>query len=120
MKNIKDEYGHLYRISRDESATIKGQSRADRDWLYQIPAKYGHIYMHDKETLGAYCNGRKTMTKLIRLPKVELCQWGERECSVKFPPEAMPEVAALLKARKRRKDYKHGTQTPTNNTNSHT
>jgi hypothetical protein len=96
-------FGAEYKVVLDESAAIPGQSAADRRWLQQIPARYGHIYLHGKDELGASATGRIIAGKLAALPGVRVHQRGDCEVTVVFPPGLFPAVAALLKARKRRR-----------------
>jgi hypothetical protein len=99
--NLKTAYGFLYKITFDPAAAIEGQSKADRLWLQQIPCKYGHIFVHGHETLGAYAKGRLITGKLAALPGVRVHQRGDSEVSVVFSPEVFPAVADLLQARRR-------------------
>lgn len=96
MIDLKAEYGKRYRITLDESAEIDGQTRADRLWLYQIACRRGHVYPHSRETLGAYCNKTPTIKRLIALSSVRVHQRGDRECTVTFRPEHLPEILPLL------------------------
>jgi hypothetical protein len=99
--NLKNEYGKTYRITLDESASIDGQTQEERLWLYQIPCKFGHIFVQGENTLGAYCNRIKVIPRLIALPGVRVKQRGDREVNVAFDPAQLAEVAQILRARKR-------------------
>jgi hypothetical protein len=101
MFDLKQEFGAGYFVRLDESVKIPGQSREDRLWLYQIPAKYGHIYPHSETHLGGYTDRRGIMTRLANLPGVRVHQHGDTELTVVFTPEHFPAVADLLRARKR-------------------
>ena len=100
MIELKTTYGDIYRITYNEAVKIPGQTRADRRWLPQIPCKYGHVYVHGRETLGAYVTGRLITGRLAALPGVRVLQQGDEEVAVSFPPEMFPAVASLLQARK--------------------
>jgi hypothetical protein len=95
--------GDTYRITRDEAADDRPQTRAERPWMLRIPCKYGHIYVHAKDALGASAAGRLITGKLAAIPGVRVHQRGDSEITVVFPPVVFPDVAALLQARKRRK-----------------
>jgi len=105
--DLKATFGERYRIKLDESAEIPGQSKADRLWLYQIHGKYGHVYVHGRETLGAYVrtrrDGSRRLPRLLEIPGATLHQRGDDEASVTFPPEAIESVASILVLRRRRK-----------------
>src|SRR5512135_528800 len=102
MIDLRAAYGDTYRITPDEAAVIPGQTKADRLWLQQIPCKYGQIYLHGTDTLGAYASGRLITGRLAALPGVRVHQRGDTEVTVVFPPERFSAVADLLRARKRR------------------
>jgi hypothetical protein len=103
MLDLKALSGGTLRVTLDESATISGRTQADRLWLLQIPCKYGHVYLHGTETLGAYAAGRRIAGKLAALPGVRVHQRGDSEVTVTFSPAVFPAVAVLLRARKRRR-----------------
>jgi hypothetical protein len=103
MLDIRALYGKTYRLKMDESASIPGQTAADRLWLQQIRCRYGHIYPHSVDTLGAYTDRRLIIGRLIAIPGVTLHQLGDSECSVIFDPAHLPQVAELLRAYKRRR-----------------
>jgi hypothetical protein len=104
--DLKTQYGDRYRITLDESASILGQSQEDRLWLYQIPGKFGHVYVHGNATLGAYVRTRHDPTdrlgRLLALPGARLHQRGDAEAAVIFAPECLDEVAQILRLRRRR------------------
>jgi hypothetical protein len=100
---MKKQFGAEYKVVQDESANVPGQSSADRRWLQQIPCKYGHVYLHGEDTLGAYAKGRIVAGKLAALPGVRVHQRGDCEVTVVFPHDVFPAVAALLRPRKRRR-----------------
>src|SRR4051795_6957721 len=85
--DLKKQYGAEYKIVWDESAETSNQSTADRRWLQQIPAKYGHIYIHGEEMLGAHASGRIISGKLAALPSVRVHQRGDSEVNVVFTPD---------------------------------
>jgi hypothetical protein len=99
--DLKAECGGRYRIALDPSAGIEGQSRKERLWYYRIPCKFGHIYVHGKERLGAYASGR-VATKLAAHQNVTVHQRGDSEVSVIFSIEIVDIVAWILGARRRR------------------
>jgi hypothetical protein len=101
MINVKAQFGHTYRITLDESAAIPGQSREDRLWLYQIPGKFGHVYVHGAEGLGAYASRAGRLHRLLAIPGVQLHQRGDGEGSVIFPVALLPQIAEILQLRRR-------------------
>lgn len=102
MIDLKARFGAVYRITLDESATID-RRRSHRPWYYRIPCKYGHSYVHGTETLGAFTDRPRVVSRLVAIPGVRIHQRGDCEASVTFPPELTAQVAQLLKARVRRR-----------------
>src|SRR4051812_44715639 len=100
MIDLKARFGDRYKIALDESANIAKQSEADRLWLYQIPGRYGHVYVHGADALGAYVqtynDGSDRLGRLLSLPGARLHQRGDREASVVFLPAALEAVAGIL------------------------
>lgn len=103
MIDLKARYGSVYRITLDESAELTGQTKAERLWLYRIVCKRGHIYVHGKNTLGAFCDRKLIGRKLALLEGVTVHQRGDVEIAVTFDPAILPQVAELLQPIKRRK-----------------
>lgn len=102
MIDLEDACRGRYRIEFDESALIPGQTREERLWLEQIPCKYGHIYIHGRDKLGAYCDRPRIFERLMAIPGTARLQVVDRELSVSFHPAQLEEVAELLQARRRR------------------
>lgn len=101
MIDLKAQYGSTYRITLDPSAEMAGQTKEERLWLYRIPCRYGHIYVHGKERLGAYTNRRLMISRLLALPGMKLHQRGDSEVAVTFDPGCLEQVTQLLQAYKR-------------------
>lgn len=102
MLDLKRQFGRTYRIALDESAEIDGQTREERLWLYQIPCKHGHIYVHGKDRLGVYCSKPNVIPVVLAIPGVVLHQRGDREASATFDPAILAQVAQVMRAKKRR------------------
>lgn len=90
-----------YRITLDESYEA-GADDSGKLWFYQIPAKFGHVYVHSKTELGVYVKGRLKIGMVGAIPGLRLHQRGETEATYVFDPELLDQVAAEIKARKRR------------------
>jgi hypothetical protein len=92
-----------YRITLDESYEASDRTRDDRLWCYRIPCKLGHVYVHGPATLGAWTGRRMVVSRLAAVPGVRVRQRGDSEITVVFPADRLDEVAAILKARRRRR-----------------
>jgi hypothetical protein len=102
MIDLKATYGDTYRITRDESAKISGQTRDEQLWNLRISCDGdSHIYVHGANTLGAFTSRQRVRFKLEALPGVTVHQRGDSELAVIFAPEILPDVAKLLGAKKR-------------------
>jgi hypothetical protein len=106
MIDLKALFGGKFRITLDESALLDGQTREDRAWLQQIPAKYGHVYIHGQNTLGVYVrtynDGSNRLGRLLALPGATLHQRGDREASVTVPLDQIDRIDDIIHFRRRR------------------
>jgi hypothetical protein len=91
----------VYRVRWDESATLNGQTREDRNWLWLIPCKYGHIYPWGNGWLAAYCDHPRMIGRLCGIGGVRLHQLGDHECTVVFKFALVDQIGTLLRARRR-------------------
>jgi hypothetical protein len=99
LPDLKKLTGYRYRIILDESAKLD-PCPTNRVWYKQIPCRYGHIYMHGENSLGAFTDRRRISSRLAKLGQIH--QEGDEELSVIVDPARLDEVASLLRARKRR------------------
>ena len=69
-----------------------------------IPGRLGRIEWHDPEgrELAVYTDRPRLFARLLALPGVRRHQTGDHELRALFPVEALPQVARLIKARRRR------------------
>lgn len=102
--DLKQRFGSEYRVSLDESYFAHGTGReAEKLWMWRIECKYGHIYPHGGEVLGAYCNRRLVRGKLKKLPCCKVHQEGDFETTVLFHVSHFDEVAKVIKPKRRRR-----------------
>lgn len=80
---------------------------ADHEGFPIIPCRHGQIEWTGEsgETLAAYTDGRLMRGRLLALPWIDPLprQVGDSEVRVYFPAERLPDMAALLKARVKRR-----------------
>jgi hypothetical protein len=101
--DLKEIYGHGYKIQCDESAPHFGGGR-NNPWYYQIPCKYGHIYAYSDRLLAYYCDSGRIQEKLHREhPEIEVCQWGDYEAVFLFPPDQIHTIAKYARPRTKRR-----------------
>ena len=95
------QHSDTYRISTDPAFPFE-RFPSDRLWLFQIPCRRGHIFIHGTDTL-AYTGTSKTVAALLRsTPDSRLHQSGAGEATATFPASALHQVAKLVHAKKRR------------------
>jgi hypothetical protein len=95
--NLRERFGH-YRIEYDPAH----HGRSDDPWLQIIPCRYGHIYPYGGDKLGV-ATSRKIGLQLARLPGVEVWQDGDDGINLVFPHDLLPDVAKIVKPRRKRK-----------------
>jgi hypothetical protein len=67
-----------------------------------IPGRYGRLEWHDGETLAVYSDRPRVFARLWAVPGIRRWQVGDREARALVPVDALPHVAALIGARRRR------------------
>jgi hypothetical protein len=76
--------------------------RADTEGFAIIPGRYGQIEWFDGRDLAVYTNRPRLFARLWAVPGVRRHQTGDREMRAVFPPEALEQIAATIKGRRRR------------------
>ena len=72
--------------------------RADTEGFPIIPGRYGQIEWFDGEALAVYCDHPRLFRKLWAIANVRRHQTGDREMRAVFPPEALAQVAGVIRA----------------------
>jgi hypothetical protein len=97
--DLRHQFGDRYRIEFDPAHT----GRKNDPWMQIIPCKRGHIYPHGGGLLGVATNGRgSTATAIAKLPGVTVVQDGDDGLNATFPIELFPQIAKLVKPRRKR------------------
>ena len=65
-----------------------------------IPGRYGQVEWFDGRALAVYCDHRKLFRNLWAIANVRRHQTGDREMRAVFPPEALEQVAAVIRAKR--------------------
>ena len=76
--------------------------QADAEGFPMIPGRHGQIEWTGGPNLAVYTNRPRFFQKLWAIPGVSRQQTGDHEMRAIFPPEALEQVAAVIKARRRR------------------
>ncbi len=76
--------------------------QADAEGFPMIPGRYGQIEWFDGHDLAVYTNRPRLFAKLWAIPGVRRHQTGDTEMRAVFPPEALQQVTAAIRARQKR------------------
>jgi hypothetical protein len=74
----------------------------DAEGFPTFPGRYGRIEWFDGRDLAVYCDRPRLFAKLWAIPGVRRWQVGDQEMRALFPVQALPAVAGLIRARRRR------------------
>jgi hypothetical protein len=75
---------------------------ADPEGFPAIPGRFGSIEYHDGQVLAVYTDRPRLFAKLWAIPGARRHQTGDQEMRALFPPEALDQVAGVIRARRRR------------------
>jgi hypothetical protein len=88
-----DQLRRLARLARYRVST-------DPEGFPVIPGRYGRIEWFDGRDLAVYCTHPRLFAKLWAIPDVRRHQTGDHEMRATFPPEALEQVAAVIRAKR--------------------
>ena len=74
--------------------------QADAEGFPIIPGRYGQIEWFDGQALAVYSDHPKLFRKLWAITNVRRHQTGDREMRAVFPPEALAQVAGVIRAKR--------------------
>jgi len=74
--------------------------QADAEGFPIIPGRYGQIEWFDGRALAVYSDHPKLFRKLWAIANVRRHQTGDHEMRAVFPPEALAQVAGVIRARR--------------------
>jgi len=90
---------------RQFGAMVQGlpyRVQADPEGFPIIPGRYGQIEWTGGPELAVYTNHPRLFTKLWAIPGVSRHQTGDNEMRAIFPPDALGQVALVIKAGRKR------------------
>ena len=117
--NLSELSTGRYRIGMDEAWEHERPEvrNPERRWYEQIPCRAGgfiYLYSEDPPTLGLYTTQVKSARAIMtKIPGLQ-AEWMDGEAVIKFPPDALDQVAEMAGARKKRQGRK---LTPTEKSN---
>jgi hypothetical protein len=97
--NLKKLYGKKYRIDYERFMGGAPINRQD-PWTMLLKSSIGHVYIHSETHLGFATDGNAR--SLRKVPELELMQDGDHGQNYIFPVALLPQLAKVLKLRKRR------------------
>jgi hypothetical protein len=65
-----------------------------------VPGHYGRIEWFNGQDLTVYCDHARLFVKLWAIPGVRRHQTGDHEMRAIFPPEALEQVAAVVRVKR--------------------
>src|SRR5215831_14744486 len=78
---------------------------ADAEGYPVIPGRYGQIEWFDGQDLAVYSDHPRIFAKIWAIPGVRRHQTGDQEMRAVFLPEALEQVAGVIRARRRRSGH---------------
>jgi hypothetical protein len=72
----------------------------DAEGFPVVPGRYGHIEWFDRGQLAVYSDRPRLFPKLWAIPGVGRHQTGDHEMRAIFPPKALEQVAAVIRAKR--------------------
>ena len=75
---------------------------ADLEGWPVIPGRYGQVEYYDGRDLAVYSDRPRLFEKLWTIPGVRRWQTGDSEMRALFPPEALDQVAGVVRLKRRR------------------
>jgi hypothetical protein len=75
----------------------------DREGWPRVPGRLGQIEYHDGVDLAVYTERRRVFGKLEAIPGMRRHQIGDVERRWLFPPEALEQVAGVIRVKRRRR-----------------
>jgi len=82
--------------------TLRFRVRVDAEGFPIIPGRYGRIEWFNGSDLAVYTNRPRLFEKAWAMPGVRRHQTGDTEMRAVFPPEALEQIARVVKARRNR------------------
>jgi hypothetical protein len=72
----------------------------DRQVFPIVPGRYDQIEWFDGQDLAVYSDHARLFAKIWAIPGVRRHQTGDNEMRATFPPEALEQVAAVIRAKR--------------------
>jgi hypothetical protein len=72
----------------------------DAEGFSMIPGRYGRIEWFDGRDFAAYSDRPRLFAKIWAIPGIRRHQTGDQEMRAIFPPEALEQVAAVIRAKR--------------------
>jgi hypothetical protein len=87
---------HLRRLAKPYRYRVA----TDPEGFPLIPGQYGRIEWFDGRDLAVYSDRPRLFAKIWAIPGVRRHQTGDKEMRATFPPEALEQVASLIRAKR--------------------
>ena len=102
MINLRELWGHKYRIGYDIAVQSYPELKTDPDYQILL-CRYGEIYVYSSKLLAVWVRGGKRIKKMREeIPGLIVHNNGEGEAVFLFKPELLDKVGGYIGIRKRR------------------
>jgi hypothetical protein len=96
MPRQTSAFTHLRNLARP----LRLRVVADAEGYPAVPGRYGQIEWFDGQDLAVYSTHPRLFAKIWAIPSVRRHQTGDREMRAVFPPEALEQVAGVIRAKR--------------------
>jgi hypothetical protein len=93
---------HAFAQFRNVACPLRLRLITDAEGFPTIPGRYGRIEWFDGRDLAVYSDRPRLFPRIWAIPGVRRHQTGDQEMRAIFPPEALEQVAGVIRARRQR------------------
>ncbi len=97
-----DEQAHAFASLRALARPFRFRVVPDPEGFPMMPGRLGQVEYHDGRELAVYTDRPRLVGKLWPIPGMRRHQTGDQEMRALFPPEALEQVAGVVRLRRRR------------------
>jgi hypothetical protein len=96
MRRQANVVAQFYNLARP----LRFRVSSDVEGFPLIPGRYGRVEWFNGRDLAVYSNHPRFFAKIWTIPGVRRHQTGDQEMRAIFPPEALEQVAGVIRARR--------------------
>jgi hypothetical protein len=96
MRRQTNVFAQLYDLARP----LRFRVSSDVEGFPLIPGRDGRVEWFNERDLAVYSNHTRLFAKIWAIPGVRRHQTGDHEMRATFPPEALTQVAGVIRAKR--------------------